>query len=102
MAGGRSLGPKGFLTEEEKKNRPKVTKKLILRILGYLKPYKWHFLLVFIALIISAVLGLFPSVITGKIVDAIVDRVKSKGKDMLMITYCAAKEKANKIKESIG
>jgi len=70
-------GPRGFLTEEEKKNRPKVTKKLILRILGYLKPYKWHFLLVFIALIISAVLGLFPSVITGKIVDAIVDESRS-------------------------
>ena len=65
-------GPRGFLTENEKKNKPKVTKQLLLRILGYLKPYKWHFLLVFTALIISAVLGLFPSVITGKIVDAIV------------------------------
>ena len=75
-------GPRGFLTEEEKKNRPKVTKKLILRILGYLKPYKWHFLLVFIALIISAVLGLFPSVITGKIVDAIVD--ESRNIEMLL------------------
>ena len=33
MAGGRSLGPKGFLTEEEKRNMPKVTKALLLRIL---------------------------------------------------------------------
>ena len=40
MAGGRqSLGPKGFLTEEEKKNMPKVTKGLLVRILSYLKPY---------------------------------------------------------------
>lgn len=70
-------GPRGFLTEEEKKNKPKVTKQLILRILGYLKPYKWHFLLVFTALIVSAVLGLFPSIITGRIVDAIVDESRS-------------------------
>ena len=35
-------------------------------------------------------------------VDTIVDRVKNKGKDMLMITYCAAKEKANKIKEELN
>ena len=70
--GGR--GPRGFLTEDEKKNRPKVTKALLVRILGYLKPYKWHFILVFISLTVSAVLGLFPSVITGKIVDAIVDK----------------------------
>ena len=65
-------GPRGFLTETEKKNKPKITKDLILRILKYLKPYKWHFLLVFISLIISAVLGLFPSIITGQIVDSII------------------------------
>ena len=69
--GGRR-GPRGFLSEEEKKNMPKVTKELLKRILSYLLPYKWHFLLVFAALAVSAVLGLFPSVITGKIVDAIV------------------------------
>ncbi len=65
-------GPRGFLTESEKKNKPKLDKKLLLRILGYLKPYKWQFLLVFAALIVSAVLGLFPSIITGKIVDSII------------------------------
>ena len=66
-------GPRGFLTEEEKKQSPKVTKTLLNRILGYLKPYKWQFAAVFAALFVSAVLGLFPSIITGKIVDAIVD-----------------------------
>lgn len=65
-------GPRSFLTDEEKQNRPKLTKKLLFRIFGYLKPYKWQFVLVFAALIISAVLGLFPSIITGKIVDSIV------------------------------
>lgn len=65
-------GPRGFLTEAEKQNRPKMDNKLLLRILSYLKPYKWQFLLVFTALIVSAVLGLFPSIITGKIVDSII------------------------------
>lgn len=72
MRGPRLGGPRSFLTEEEKKNRPKVTKQLLVRILSYLKPYRWQFLAVFAALILSAVLGLFPAIITGKIVDAIV------------------------------
>lgn len=65
-------GPRGFLTEEEKRNKPKMTKELLLRILKYLKPYKWHFLLVFAALVVSAVLGLLPSIVTGSIVDAVI------------------------------
>lgn len=65
-------GPRGFLTESEKQNKPRLDKKLLMRILGYLKPYKWQFLLVFVALIVSAVFGLFPSIITGKIVDSII------------------------------
>lgn len=65
-------GPRSFLTEEEKQNRPKVTKALLLRILSYLKPYTLQFVLVFIALAVSAVLGLLPSVVTGKIVDEII------------------------------
>ena len=70
MAGpGRGLGPRGFLTEEEKKNMPKVSAALIRRILGYLKPYWFQFLLVFAAILLSAVLGLLPSIITGRIVD---------------------------------
>ncbi len=71
-------GPRGFLTEEEKQNKPKIDKKLLLRILNYLKPYKWQFLLVFAALIVSAVLGLFPSIITGRIVDSIIDNGSMK------------------------
>lgn len=72
MRGGRPLGPRGFLTDKEKENPPEFSLALLKRILGYLSPYKFHFLLVFIALIISAVLGLVPSVITGKIVDEII------------------------------
>ncbi|MBR3474386.1 MAG: ABC transporter ATP-binding protein [Oscillospiraceae bacterium] len=70
MAGpGRGLGPRGFLTEEEKQNMPKVDGALLKRILGYLKPYWLQFLMVFGAILLSAVLGLLPSIITGRIVD---------------------------------
>ena len=63
------LGPRGFLTDEEKKHMPKVTKGLLLRILSYLKPYWLQFLFVFIAILLSATVGLLPSIITGRIVD---------------------------------
>ena len=70
MAGpGRGLGPRGFLTEEEKQNLPQVSAALIKRILGYLKPYWLQFLLVFVTILLSAVDGLLPSIITGWIVD---------------------------------
>ena len=70
MAGNnRSLGPKGFLTEEEKQNMPKITKELLLRILSYLKPYWLQFLFVFIAILLSATVGLLPAIITGRILD---------------------------------
>ena len=65
----RGLGPRSFLTEEEKANRPKATKELLLRILSYLKPYRLQFLLVFAAILLSAAVGLLPSIITGRIVD---------------------------------
>jgi len=68
---GRAMGggPRNYLTEEEKQNRPKVTKELLQRILAYLKPYRMQFVLVFFAILLSAVIGLFPSLITGRIVD---------------------------------
>ena len=65
----RALGPRGFLTDEEKKNLPTVSRDLLLRILSYLKPYWAQFLLVFVTILLSAVLGLLPSIITGRIVD---------------------------------
>ena len=66
---GRGMGPRGFLTEEEKKNMPKVSGALIRRILSYLTPYWPQFLLVFVTILVSALLGLLPSIITGRIVD---------------------------------
>ena len=69
MPGKNSLGPRGFLTDEEKKAMPKVTKGLLVRIFSYLKPYWVQFLFVFVAILLSATVGLLPSIITGKIVD---------------------------------
>ena len=63
------MGPMRFLTEEEKQNMPKVTKALLARILSYLKPYRLQFVFVFAAILISAAVGLLPSIITGRIVD---------------------------------
>ncbi len=66
---GRGMGPRGFLTDEEKKNLPQVNGALLRRILSYLTPYWPQFLLVFITILLSAVVGLLPSIITGRIVD---------------------------------
>ncbi|MBQ6453926.1 MAG: GNAT family N-acetyltransferase [Coriobacteriales bacterium] len=60
---------RSFLSDEEKAAAPKITGALIKRILKYLKPYWLQFTFVFLAILIAAVIGLFPSIITGKIVD---------------------------------
>ena len=69
MPGPHTAHGPGFLTEEEKQNMPKVTPALLRRILSYLKPYWLQFLLVFVAILLSATVGLLPSIITGRIVD---------------------------------
>ena len=91
MAGGRSsLGPKGFLTEEEKQNMPKVTKELLLRILSYLKPYWLQFMFVFLSILLSATVGLMPSIITGRIVDqALVGEDLALLIRLLIMAFCA-------------
>ena len=48
---------------------PEVNGALIRRILSYLLPYRLQFILVFVTILVSAVLGLLPSIITGRIVD---------------------------------
>ena len=83
------LGPRGFLTEEEKQNKPKVSKELIIRILSYLKPYWLQFIFVFIAILLSSVVGLFPSIITGRIVDqALVGKDMQLLIKLLILAFC--------------
>ena len=74
------LGPRGFLTEEEKKNAPKLSKELIIRILKYLLPYTFQLLIVFAIIILSSVLGLLPSLITARIIDEAI-----LGKDLTLL-----------------
>lgn len=60
---------RGYLTDEEKKNRPKVTGALLKRIFGYLRPYWKQLGLVLLCITVSSVFSLFPSILTGKIID---------------------------------
>ena len=62
-------GPNRFLTEEEKKNRPRITGKLLKRIFSYLLPYWPKLLLVLLAIVLSSIFGILPSILTGKIID---------------------------------
>ena len=72
MAQGRGPGghfSRGYMTDEEKANQPKVTKALLLRILSYLKPYRRSLLLVLICIAASSFFSLLPSILTGRIID---------------------------------
>ena len=58
-----------YLTDEEKANAPKVTLPLIKRVLSNITPYWKQFAVVLACIIVSSVLGLLPSVLTGKIIE---------------------------------
>ncbi len=64
-------GPRGgrFLTEEEKNNQPKVTPQLLKRVFSWLRPYWKQLLLSLACILLSSSLKLFPSVLTGRIID---------------------------------
>ena len=68
MGGGGRVG-RGYLTEEEKKNAPKITPELLKRVFSYLKPYWKQMLLVICAIFVSSTFSLLPSVLTGRIID---------------------------------
>ncbi len=68
----RRMGGRGgfrYETAEEKENRPKVTKALLIRIFSYLKPYWPRLLLALLTIILAAVLNVYPSILTGRIID---------------------------------
>ena len=68
MNGGR-VGRFRFETEEEIQNRPEVNRKLLSRILGWLAPYWPKLLLSLLIIVISAVLNVLPSILTGRMID---------------------------------
>ena len=58
-----------YMTDEEKANRPKVTKALIQRIRSCFKPYTPKLVLLVMTIGLTSFLTLFPSILTGKIID---------------------------------
>lgn len=76
---------RGFLTEEEKANRPKVTLPLLKRIFSYLAPYWKQMAIVLVCIAASSVLSLLPSVLTGRIIDE-----GLIGRDMQMLVILIA------------
>ena len=69
MRGGPG-GPGGrYLDEKEIEEAPKVTKELLLRVFSYLKPYWKQMVIVLIAIIVSSMFSIYPSILTGKIID---------------------------------
>ena len=69
--GGHLGGPgrNAYLTEEEKKSVPKLSRALLARIFSYLRPYWKQLLLVLGCIILSSIFTLLPSILTGRIID---------------------------------
>ncbi|MGI6176656.1 MAG: ABC transporter ATP-binding protein [Christensenellales bacterium] len=57
------------LDKDIKTKPPKVTKELLQRICSYFKPYYLQLFFVAIAILLAALLGVFPSILTGRIID---------------------------------
>ena len=71
MQGGGGRGRGKYLTEEEKQNTPKISKELLLRVFSYLKPYRKQMALVLACIAVASVCSLFPSILTGNIIDVL-------------------------------
>jgi len=65
----RGMRGNRYLSEEEKANKPEVTKELLMRIAGYLLPYTKQMIVVLLLIIVSSMLSLYPSIISGRIID---------------------------------
>ncbi len=68
-SGGMGRAGRGFLTEEEKASRPRVTAGLLRRIGSYLLPYWKQMALVLLAILLSSFFRILPAVLTGRIID---------------------------------
>ena len=75
------------MTEEEKANQPKITKALLKRVFSYLTPYWKQFAFVLVCIAVSSVMSLYPSVLTGKILD---EGIIGRNKKMLIILIIAS------------
>lgn len=83
MAGPPGKRAHAFLSEDEKQNRPEISRELITRIGRYLIPYWKQILLVLGTMLIQAILGVVPAILTGKIIDeGLIDQDLNK-----LVTY---------------
>ena len=73
--GGGGRGGK-FLTDEEKANKPKVTGALLKRVFSYILPYRKQLFLVLLCIVVSTVCSIFPSILTGNIVDVLAGKTE--------------------------
>ena len=62
-------GGRGFLSEEEKQHKPQITMALLKRIFSYLRPYWKQLGLTLLAIVVSSVFGILPTLLTGRIID---------------------------------
>lgn len=58
-----------YLSEEELKSRPTITKGSLVRIGRYLLPYWRQMSLVLVTILASSVLSILPAILTGRIID---------------------------------
>lgn len=84
---GFGRGGRGFLTDEEKANKPQITGSLLKRIGSYLIPYWKQMVVVLLAIMVSSVFGILPSLLTGKIID---DGLIGKNLTVLIILILAS------------
>jgi len=90
--GGRGLGHgmRGSnMTPEERAALPKITKEVVFRAAGYIKPY-WK--QVFIALFIigvATVMNVFPTILTGRIIDYGFGAASGEGNFNLLVILVA-------------
>jgi len=73
MPGGGPGGPGGpggrYLTDEEKANKPQITSALLKRVFSYIAPYWKQMAVVMLCLTVSTALSIYPSILTGRIID---------------------------------
>ena len=82
-----AVRPYGFLTKEEKEKMPKIGIRQIGRMASYLKPFMIPLISMFIIQAVVSSIGLFPQIISRKIVD---DALLGKNMRLLLLLLGAS------------
>lgn len=65
----RGKQSRGYLSREEKANRPKITWPFFSRVMSYLTPYWKQLILMLTAIGLTSWLKLLPAILTGRLID---------------------------------